>query len=197
MTLPPNDAWSVLSAADKRARVLSVAGELFAREGVNFPMPELAKALGIGVGSLYRQFGTKDDVLAALVVERLDAFEKKFAGAAGSPDPTAALLRVISDTFHLTIQDRIAKISFELALDRPEVADSRQRTVAALQRLVDEAKAVGGVRPDAEVIDLRIMFRLAREAERISPGGGARLAQLVVDGLRNPGPPLSESFTSS
>lgn len=193
MSLPPDEsAWSGLSAADKRARVLSVAGELFAREGVAFPMPELAKALGIGVGSLYRQFGTKDDVLAALVVERLDWFDAKFNDAAGSDDPTGALLRVISETFHLTIQDRIAKISFELALDRPEVAESRARTVVALQRLVDEAKAVGGVRADADVLDLRIMFRLAREAEQLAPGGGARLVQLVVDGLRSPGTSLDE-----
>ncbi len=196
MSLPPEDSWSGLSATDKRARVLAVAGELFGREGVSFPMPELAKALGIGVGSLYRQFGTKDDVLAALVVERLDRFEAQFTAAAGTDDPAAALMRVISQTFHLTIQDRIAKIAFELALDRPEVAESRARTVAALQRLVDEAKAVGAVRDDADAIDLRIMFRLAREAERIAPGGGARLVQLVVDGLRNPGPTLEESFTA-
>ncbi len=61
------DSWSELTAAQKRGRVLAVAGDLFSREGVEFPMPDLARAVGVGVGSIYRQLGKKEDVIAALV----------------------------------------------------------------------------------------------------------------------------------
>lgn len=179
----PVIAWTALSAAAKRQRVLDVAGELFAREGVEFPMPLLAKEVGVGVGSVYRQVGTKDDVLAFLVIERLRLFGDSFERAAGSDDPTAALLRVVEDTLERVMEDRIAKISFELATERDDVREVRKQAAEALEHLVEEAKRAGGVRQDASAMDLRIMFRLAREAEKITPGGGRRIAELVMAGL--------------
>ncbi|MDO9352985.1 MAG: TetR/AcrR family transcriptional regulator, partial [Solirubrobacteraceae bacterium] len=96
MTVPeaPADVprpWTSLSSDEKRAKVLGVAGELFSREGVEFPMPELAKAVGVGVGSLYRQIGKKDDVIAALVINRLDALSERYEAAAGTQEHLAAL----------------------------------------------------------------------------------------------------------
>lgn len=182
--IAPERIWTSLSSEEKRARVIRVAGELFAREGVEFPMPELAKAVGVGVGSLYRQLGSKDDVLAVLVIERLDAFREHFESVEGSDDPTQALIEVIRYCVDQTLQDRVAKISFELGLDRDDVRETRARAAAALQRLVDAAKASGGIRQDATAMDLRTMFRVAREAERIFPGGGRRISELVIDGLR-------------
>ena len=63
--------WSELDAEDKRATLLRAAGEVFARDGLDAPMPAIAAAAGAGVGSVYRQFPSKRDLLAALVVERL------------------------------------------------------------------------------------------------------------------------------
>jgi AcrR family transcriptional regulator len=176
--------WTSLTSTEKRARVLAVAGVMFAREGVDFPMPELAKAVGIGVGSLYRQIGTKDDVLAELVIERLKAFQAKYDAAALRDDPVEALFEAFQETVDLTMLDRVAKISFELGLERDDVREVRASAAASLQALVDRAKAAGGVRSDATAMDLRMTFRLAREAERITPGGGQRIALLVMAGLR-------------
>lgn len=174
-----------MDGAAKRERVIAVAGELFAREGVEFPMPALAKALGVGVGTLYRQVGTKDDILAELVIQRLAKFELVYLEAEKGDDPVAALSQVIEYTLGETMQDRVAKISYDLALDHEGVREQRASTAATLERLLEAAKAAGGVRKDAQVMDLRIMFRLAREAEKIMPGGGARIAELVVTGLRH------------
>lgn len=196
-TEPPAESgattWRELAAAEKRARVLRVAGQLFALEGVEFPMPKLAKELGIGVGSIYRQVGTKDDVLAALVIDRLELFEQRFREVAGSDDPVKALDDAVAYTVEQTLQDRVAKISFELGLDRDDVAVSRESAADALKDLVEAAKAAGGLRADADVIDLRVMFRTAREAEKIRAGAGRRLAALVMAGLR-PGAMLGPPY---
>lgn len=181
----PPAAWTTLDGPTKRERVISVAGELFAREGVDFPMPALAKALGVGVGTLYRQVGTKDDILAELVIERLTRFDAVYREAEKRDDPVEALMYVIDYTLAETMQDRIAKISFDLALGHEGVVEQRAVAAATLERLLEAAKAAGGVRADARVMDLRVMFRLAREAEKITPGGGARIAELVVTGLRH------------
>src|SRR5271169_3735793 len=73
---PARICWSGLDALDKRARLLRAAGEVFARDGLDAPMPAIAAAAGAGVGSVYRQFPSKRDLLAALVVERLNEAEE-------------------------------------------------------------------------------------------------------------------------
>lgn len=180
---PPEAQWRALDADAKRARLLDIAEDLFAREGVDFPVPELAKSAGIGVGSIYRLFGSKSDVLAELVVKRLEAFRELFEDAAGSDDPVGALRRAVAETTDLLMQDQISRISFDVALDHPHVQEVRQHAAEALEHLVDASKAAGGLRDDARVLDLRMAFRAAREAERLAPGGGRRLSDLIVDGL--------------
>jgi AcrR family transcriptional regulator len=60
--VPPLDlepAWALLDPEAKRARLLKAAGEVFARDGLDTPMPVVAAAAGAGVGSVYRQFPSK------------------------------------------------------------------------------------------------------------------------------------------
>jgi AcrR family transcriptional regulator len=175
--------WTSLSSEQKRARVLGVAGELFAREGVEFPMPELAKAVGVGVGSLYRQIGKKDDVIAALVIERLEALADRYGAAAGTDDPMGALSGVIDATVQECVHDRVTKMCWEFGPGRPDVEDARALARDNLQHLIDSAKDAGELRVDASGNDLRYLFRAAREAEKIAPGGAARLGELVFSGL--------------
>lgn len=176
-------AWIALTSDQKRARVLDVAGELFAREGLEFPMPELAKAVGVGVGSLYRQIGKKDDVVSALIVERLNALEARYRAAAGTDDPMGALSGVISATVEECVHDRITKMCWEFGPGRPDCEAARATCRDALQHLIDSAQEAGALRDDASGNDLRFLFRAAREAEKIAPGGGQRLGELVFAGL--------------
>lgn len=176
-------AWVSLTSEQKRARVLEVAGELFAREGLEFPMPELAKAVGVGVGSLYRQIGKKDDVVAALIVQRLEALEARYRAAAGTDDPMSALHGVIVSTVEECVHDRITKMCWEFGPGRADCESARAGARDALQHLIDSAQQAGALRDDASGNDLRFLFRAAREAERIMPGGGQRLGELVFAGL--------------
>ena len=180
-------AWTSLTGDEKRARVLAVAGDLFAREGVEFPMPELAKAVGVGVGSLYRQIGKKDDVIAALVIQRLDALSARYEAAAGTDTHLEALRDVIDATVQECVHDRVTKMCWEFGAGREDCESARSRARTALQHLIDSAKGSGELREDASGNDLRFLFRAAREAERIMPGGAARLGQLVFAGLQHPG----------
>ena len=60
--------------SQKRERLLGAAGRVFARDGLDAPMPTVAAEAGAGVASLYRQFPSKHELLAALVVRRLEQF---------------------------------------------------------------------------------------------------------------------------
>ncbi len=180
---PVERRWIELTPAEKRAKVLRVAGELFSREGVEFPMPELAKAVGVGVGSLYRQIGKKEDVIAALIVDRLDGLADRYESAAGTDDPLAALCEVIRTTIDECVNDRVTQLAWTFGRDREDVDSAAVRARAGLQHLVDSAIAAGAMREDATMNDLRFLFRAAPNAELIEPGGAQRLGELVLAGL--------------
>src|SRR5690349_18856495 len=101
--------WSELTAEAKRERTLAVADELFAREGIDAPMPALAEAIGVGVGSIYRQFACKQDVLAALVVARIDAAREGFEAALDARDAFEGLRRATLECVETAARDHLAQ----------------------------------------------------------------------------------------
>jgi AcrR family transcriptional regulator len=183
---PPADTteWGELDAAGKRARLLAVSHEVFAREGLEAPMPALAAAAGIGVGSLYRQFPSKRELLAALVIERLrDVTADAEAALADPAGPWAALTAFLWDhSEQATGDDVLAEAIARLQVD-PEVKRVRAGSSAALQRLLDAAKEAGDVRVDATVLDLRLVFAAARAAEDVETGAWRRALELGIDAL--------------
>ena len=187
MTIPTSadssHEWGQLGAEAKRARVLHYASELFAREGLAFPMPELARAIGIGVGSLYRQFEKKDDVIAALVLRRAETLTLRFATAADAADPWAALQRSVLETVDDSLTDRVAQEAWGITEGRPDVEAARAQVTAELDRLVLRAKEQGAVRGDLTSVDIGLLCKSARSAEELSAGGARRLAALVFAGM--------------
>src|SRR5579862_6485896 len=81
----PGLQWSALSTEQKHERILCAAGRVFARDGLDASMPAVAAEAGAGIGSLYRQFPSKYDLLAALVIRRLLQIQAAAAEAAAQP----------------------------------------------------------------------------------------------------------------
>jgi AcrR family transcriptional regulator len=175
-------AWSELSGDEKRARTLAAADDLFAREGLDVAMPVLAAAVGAGVGSIYRQVGAKEDVIAALVIERAHALARRFTAALDEPDAWEALRRATFATAHDGATDFLSQPAWdEAAALRPEVASAREDATRALAALVERARPV--LRDDASFEDLRLVFMSTRG--RTDPARAHRLAELVLRGMRS------------
>lgn len=187
MTIPPPSEtaeWGALDAAAKRARLLAVSHRVFARNGLDAPMPALAAAAGIGVGSLYRQFSSKRDLLAALVIERLEEVTAEVEAAQASPAGAwAALTAFLWDHSERAVGDDVLAEALACLQVDPEVKRVRARSSAALQRLLDAAKEEGEAREDATVLDLRLIFSGARAAEQVEPGAWRRALELGIDSL--------------
>src|SRR5690348_15655511 len=142
--------WAELSPEEKRARTLAAADDLFAREGLDVAMPVLAAAIGAGVGSIYRMVGTKEDVIAALVIERALALVERFSAALAEPDAWAALERVTYVTAQDGATDFLSQTAWDDAADRrADVAAARAAATRALKALVDRARGQGHLRKDA------------------------------------------------
>jgi len=180
----PLACWSALSPEDKRARLLQAAGEVFANEGIDAPMPSVAAAAGAGVGSVYRQFPAKRDLLAALVIERLkDIEDGAEAALASTVGPWSALTELLWTLAERQAADDVLGEAMATVSEHPEVQRALAGTMIALERLLVAAKTEGRLRSDATALDLRLLFAATRAAARLDVGAWRRMLELGIDAL--------------
>ncbi|MDX6595496.1 MAG: hypothetical protein QOI72_878 [Solirubrobacterales bacterium] len=186
MAIPPPAAicWAELDADAKRARLLAAAGEVFAGEGLDAPMPAIAAAAGAGIGSVYRQFPSKRDLLAALVVERHQQVEREVDAALNDPGgPWAALTQLLGTIAERQAVDNLLGEAMATVSDSPTVQQAMAATMHSLEALIDAAKAEGRMRPDATALDLRLLFAATRAARSLNPEAWRRMLELGIDAL--------------
>src|SRR5579863_4602175 len=79
-------------AVRNRQRILKAASEVFTELGLEVSLDEVARHAGVGVGTVYRRFGTKEDLVAALFEDRVDSIANLAERAIQEPDPWTALV---------------------------------------------------------------------------------------------------------
>ena len=180
----PEVAWAALDGDAKRERLLCAAGRVFARDGLEAPMPMVAAEAGAGVASLYRQFPSKHELVAALVVRRMEQFEDA-AVAAGDRDCDrwTALTEMLWTFVERDSADDFLGEARMLVVDHPDVVDATDRATAALERLMAAARNEGRLRMDATTLDVRLMFAATRAARKVEPEAWRRALELFVEAL--------------
>jgi AcrR family transcriptional regulator len=183
-TPPEEGRWATLDSAAKRERLLCAALEVFAAEGLGASMPTVAAAAGAGVASIYRQFPSKHELLAALVARRLDQIADEAALATASEGNrwealTAMLWKIVE---HQSYDDLLGEARLAV-IDHPDVQRATNRTTRALERLLAAARAEGRLRADATTLDLRLLFVATRAAKQVEPASWQRMLELLIDSL--------------
>jgi AcrR family transcriptional regulator len=176
--------WSGLDQAAKRERLLTAAAEVFAREGLDAPMPTVAAAAGAGVASIYRQFGSKRELLAALIARRLEHVTESARQAAHDDGSRwSALTNLLKSLIEQRSPDEYFGEAMLRIGDHPTVNAAKADAFAALERLLDDARKEGRLRPDATILDLQLLFAATRTARHIEPDAEKRMLHLIIDGL--------------
>jgi AcrR family transcriptional regulator len=181
---PPDAPWITLDADGKRLRLLEAAEAVFARDGVEAPVPAIAAAAGAGVGSVYRTFASKDEIVCALALERLHWVQERSREAFDQPDAWAALEDLLREIADRQAADGVLGEAFAAAFQRPDLAEPLAAAAAAVDRVVDRVRANGALRTDITTDELRALFTGLRAADAAQPGSGAKLLDLVLAGLR-------------
>jgi AcrR family transcriptional regulator len=176
--------WSTLDSESKRRRLLEAAEAVFARDGLDAPVPAIAAAAGAGVGSVYRAFACKQDIVAALAVERLAWFTREADAALAERDAGAALESLLRGIVARYSTDHVLSQALEETFERPEVAPARVEAMQACERLLARAVEQGSFRADLTANDVRLVLAGLRTAEATQRGTGRRLLDLVLGGLR-------------
>lgn len=176
-------------ARRNRARILAAAEAVFPASGVSTPVEEVARRAGVGIGTVYRHFPTKEALFEAILVRRIE----RLTGEAGALSSTTDAGAAFFELFTRIVEDAAGRKAFADALSRAGV-DVKAATSAAGQELLGvlgallaRAQQAGTVRRDVDldqVVALLVGACLAAEHGNLDRGLRARALAIVFDGLR-------------
>src|SRR3954452_24382497 len=190
---PAGEAVERVLRADarrNRAAVIEAAKRLFAEEGLDAQMPDIAKAAKVGVGTVYRHFPTKDHLIAALARDRFERLAEKMREGLEADDFLEGGWDFIRFAANLQADDRGL---CEVMGSRPEVMNEAALSVGLdklTDQLVTRAQRSGELR---KVLDWQDIPMIACSMGSVTqaptgPGSGRwpRLVEILIDGLRAP-----------
>lgn len=168
-------------------RILEVAAQHFARDGSETSLKAIAADAGVGIGTLYRRFPTREDLVEATYRQETDRLCASASDLRARLEPVAAL-RTWMERFvdyMLTKQGMADALPAILAAQEGLRAHSREALRRAVAELLDAGIDAGAIRPDADANDTLMGLggvTLISEHEH-QRGLASRLIALLIDGL--------------
>ncbi|MFC4244532.1 TetR/AcrR family transcriptional regulator [Gryllotalpicola reticulitermitis] len=183
-------------AEANRRRVLDAAEEVFVEQGTDASTEEVARRAGVGVGTVFRHFPTKRDLVESALLSRFDELTAQAQAAESEPDATTALFNLIA-TLVEHVPGKLALGHYLFGAERWS-GPAKQASIelgAVIERALRRAQESGGVRDDIDVDELVFLIRGLAEPRMPGPTPDAarqRARQVVFDGLRRPHrPPIA------
>jgi AcrR family transcriptional regulator len=181
-------------ARRNRAQVLEAAEAVFGAKGASASTEEIALQAGVGIGTVFRHFPTKEALLEAILMDHVAKLGEVARSLATSADPGAALFGLFTRMVEQaatkkTYVDALADAGLDSRIARSQVG---QEVVQAIAALLVRAQQASAVRDDIGVTELiALVVGASRAAEHVGWEGAvrARTLQVVFDGLR----PLHQS----
>jgi AcrR family transcriptional regulator len=177
-------------AARNRALLLTAAAEEFAERGLDAPVADIARRAGVGKGTVFRHFPTKDDLIAAIVLDRVTLLTEVGERLAEAPDAGAALLEYLTVAARQRQQLDLSFLQGAGELS-PEVSAAQARMSQVIDTLVDRARELGAVRADVTGTDVALLMCAPNDIIRYLPDAPPDLWQrylaIIFDGLRPEG----------
>ena len=173
-------------AVRNRARVLEVAYEVMAAEGLSVPIDEIARRAGVGAGTVYRHFPTKEALFGAVIRNRLEHVVASGRTMLESAEPGEALYAFIRAMVFESGNDMsLAQAMAGYGIDVNVVApDAEAQFLGLLSDLLAAARRAGTARSDVTVPEAKAIIVAAQAVQGYNPAVAERVADLVLDGLR-------------
>ena len=176
-------------AERNRQRILAAAAEVFNERGLDVSLDEIARHAGVGVGTVYRRFSTKEELVEALFMDRLDSVAAIADQALTAPDPWSGLVSFMERMAEIMAGDLgLRQILMFATYGRDLVTVARERNAPLVERLVERAQAAGQLRSDLRQTDIVfivfVLTEAAQLAQAASPDIWRRYLTLILDGMR-------------
>jgi AcrR family transcriptional regulator len=174
-------------AVRNRARIVETAAEVFAVRGSDASLEEIARGAGVGIGTLYRHFPTREALVEAVFHDRLDELQRLAEDLLESEQPWEALTAWLHEQLvqaatcrGLAAEAMLSMLAHE---EEPRACEAMRQAGGAL---LARAQAAGEARADVDIDDLVRMVQavtLAAE-ESDDPTSAERMFRFVLDGIR-------------
>lgn len=194
-------------ARRNRERLVASARELFAGQGLDVSVEEITHHAGLGMGTLYRHFPTKEELIDAVLEEAFGEIVRLAEEAAAAEDAWLGFTSFVEGALALHTQHRGVKdiiASREHGARRADAMRARIRPL--LRTLIERAQKQGALRPDFAPEDLPLVFwsagRVIETTTDVAPESWRRYLAFLLDGLRASGatpvetPPLTRAQLS-
>jgi AcrR family transcriptional regulator len=185
---PPSPRKPRTDAQRNRGRILQVAKDAFTRSGANASLDDIAKDAGVGAGTLYRHFPTRDALIEAVYrteVEKLAAAERQFAETMAPIDALRAWMLLFVD--YVAAKHIIAPVLNTFAGGASKLYEGAQVQIrGAINALVKRAVKSGDIRKDLEPFDLlRALIGVSSVASGPDwPQSARKLVEILIAGSR-------------
>lgn len=168
--------------------VLSAAERVFGERGLDATLEEVAASAGVGVGTVYRRFPSKDALLDAVFERRLDAGADILAECMNRASAWDGLCELLRRSLRMQSDDRgLHEFLYTLEPNQSRFATLRERIAPRLTELVERAKAEGALRNDFRATDVPLLVlmlsRLAHTDRVLGPVMAGRYLELLLKGL--------------
>jgi len=182
-------------AEQNRVRLMAAARELFAERGFDVTLDDIARRAGVGVGTAYRRFTNKGELLDAIFAEQTDEVAAAADAGLADPDPWHGLVSYLEQSLALQLRDRgLAQIVSGDHISAEQHDWTREVMGPKNRALVARARESGVLRGDVEGTDLTFILvglnAIMSRSRTAHPDLYRRYLQLMLDGLRaGPGAP--------
>lgn len=191
MTEPLSEMLRPPKRADARRNyqaLLAAAAELFAADGTEVPLDEIARRAGVGNATLYRNFPTRHDLIVAVCVDEVEALRDVGVTLAASAPPQRALI-IWLDRYveHIASNKGLAAALMTGARADSDIVDACNAAISTVANtLLDKAKDAGAVSADLDLGDLTsLAAAMAIVAESDGLARAQRLLRMFFDGARH------------
>lgn len=189
-------------AERNRRHLLASARELMARDGLGVSYEQIARAAGMGMGTIYRRFPDRDDLVDALFAEHIDTVVRLAEEAAEDDDALAGITRFLTRQLELEAEDRaLGELLRAGGQSSHLVQEGRERITPRATALVERAVRAGQLPPATTAGDLvlvHLMVGGVMDATRgLGDGLWRRALATALAGLRcaeHPDPPLDDTM---
>ena len=146
-------------AARNRKAIVDTARSVFAEQGLDVALDEIARRAGIGNATLYRRFPSRADLVAAVFAEQMADHVAAVKAALGDPDPWAGLGSYLTAIAAMQANDRglADLVTMDLSA-APEIESLRAQAFAGLVTLLERAKAAGALRAEFNPEDVLVLL---------------------------------------
>jgi len=198
-----------VDAERNRVALLAAAREVFAEQGLEAPLEEIALRAGVGIATLYRRFPTRGQLVAAALVDKIAQYAEAAEQALAIPDPWAGFASFVERICELQADDRGLSDLLSMTLPTDDrIEQLRKIANQRVARLVARAKATGRLRQEFVAEDLLVLLvanaSVVHVTRQDAPEAWRRFVGLMLDAFGQtressalPAPPTRAQMTAA